>query len=237
MKVKNIVSEDFSNYKKISMFIGTSQCNWKCCKECGADETMCQNSPLAKEETKDVDNSQIITRYLNDPLTNALVIGGLEPFDQFSEIKEFISEFRNYSEDDIVIYTGYNEDEIKEKYLEQLSGFKNIIIKFGRYIPDDTPVYDEVLGITLASSNQYAKRLEDVITHVIGPVTVTKVIINSELTHEEIESIKLKLKENGGYCPCRIRKNEDTKCMCKEFREIESGICYCGLYEKIKEEI
>lgn len=48
------------------------------------------------------------------------------------------------------------------------------------------------------------------------------------------ESIKKGLKESGGYCPCRLEKTEDTKCMCKEFREQEYGTCHCGLY--IKEE-
>lgn len=43
------------------------------------------------------------------------------------------------------------------------------------------------------------------------------------------------LKKNGGYCPCRLEKTADTKCMCKEFREQESGECHCGLYIKIKE--
>lgn len=42
------------------------------------------------------------------------------------------------------------------------------------------------------------------------------------------------LKENGGYCPCSFEKSEDTKCMCKEFREQDTpGLCHCGLYEKI----
>ena len=45
-----------------------------------------------------------------------------------------------------------------------------------------------------------------------------------------------KLKENDGYCPCRIEKNNDTKCMCKEFREQKSGECHCGLFVKTKEE-
>ena len=42
-------------------------------------------------------------------------------------------------------------------------------------------------------------------------------------------------KDNGGYCPCRLQKTPDTKCMCKEFREQEEGECHCGLYVKIKE--
>lgn len=44
-----------------------------------------------------------------------------------------------------------------------------------------------------------------------------------------------KVIENDGYCPCRIDKNEDTKCMCKEFRiQIDAkvaGTCHCGLYK------
>ena len=47
-----------------------------------------------------------------------------------------------------------------------------------------------------------------------------------------VEEIREKLKANGGFCPCRIEKTPDTKCMCKEFREQESGECHCGLYVK-----
>ena len=48
------------------------------------------------------------------------------------------------------------------------------------------------------------------------------------------------LKTNGGYCPCRLEKTDDTKCMCKEFREqIKDdnfeGFSHCGLYKKIKD--
>ena len=32
-----------------------------------------------------------------------------------------------------------------------------------------------------------------------------------------------------------IVRSEDTKCMCKEFREMEEGTCHCGLYIKIKD--
>lgn len=51
---------------------------------------------------------------------------------------------------------------------------------------------------------------------------------------EYVEQIKKKLKDNGNYCPCRLVKNEDTKCMCKEFRDMVAngitGECHCGLY-------
>lgn len=49
---------------------------------------------------------------------------------------------------------------------------------------------------------------------------------------ELVERVTQALRDNGGYCPCSIIKNEDTKCMCKEFREMEEGICHCGLYKK-----
>lgn len=49
---------------------------------------------------------------------------------------------------------------------------------------------------------------------------------------EYVKEIRKKLKANNGYCPCSLLKNEDTKCMCKEFRESKEGWCHCGLYHK-----
>lgn len=56
--------------------------------------------------------------------------------------------------------------------------------------------------------------------------------VNSD--KELVARIRERLKENGGYCPCRLVQNEETKCICKEFREQEEGMCHCGLYIKIK---
>lgn len=47
------------------------------------------------------------------------------------------------------------------------------------------------------------------------------------------DEIRQKLKENNGYCPCALVKSNDTKCMCKEFREMTEGTCHCGLYVKM----
>ena len=49
---------------------------------------------------------------------------------------------------------------------------------------------------------------------------------------ELVEELRKKIKENDGYCLCSIVKNADTKCICKEFLEQESGECHCGLYYK-----
>ena len=51
---------------------------------------------------------------------------------------------------------------------------------------------------------------------------------------EYAREVQKKIKANGGYCPCKLVKNRDTKCMCKDFRDAcdrgEEGWCMCGLY-------
>ena len=97
---------------------------------------------------------------MKNPITEAIVYGGLEPFEQFYEIGWFIRTLRNSycCNDDIVIYTGYMPEEI-DRYLAVISEFENIIVKFGRFLPGHTPHYDDVLGVSLASDNQYAVKI------------------------------------------------------------------------------
>ena len=72
---------------------------------------------------------------------------------------KLISYFRKLKcDDDFVIYTGYYENEIK-KEIQLLREFKNIIIKYGRFIPNSEPIYDAVLGVTLNSGNQHAVKI------------------------------------------------------------------------------
>lgn len=158
MKVKTIIDEDFVNYRRSSMFIGTSQCNGKCCREAGIPLSVCQNDAWRTSATIDIPNGVIIRRYLQNDITTAICFGGLEPFEQFDELYNFIYVLRNgyKCEDDIVIYTGFNPDEISAE-ISVLKEFPNIIVKFGRYIPGQQPHYDEVLGVNLASDNQYAE--------------------------------------------------------------------------------
>lgn len=161
MKLKQLIDEDFVNYKKPSMFIGTSECDWKCCKEQGLDISICQNSQLANSKTIDVPVEDLVHRYIDNPLTEAVVFGGLEPIKQQKDILDFIYLLReNNCYDDIVIYTGYNENEI-EFVIEFFKNMakKNLFIKFGRFIPNNTPHFDDVLGIYLSSDNQYCKQI------------------------------------------------------------------------------
>lgn len=157
MKVKGIVPEDFTNYRLPSMFIISSMCDWKCCTEQGLDIKVCQNQQLVNTKTFEASNEALYRLFHNNDITKAVVIGGLEPFLQFNEICELIKFFRDQGEGcEFVIYSGYNSDEIEHE-VSILSEYKNIVVKFGRYSPNRPSKYDEVLGITLASDNQYAQ--------------------------------------------------------------------------------
>lgn len=156
MVIKQLLDEDFVNYKKPSMFIGFSSCTWKCDRECG--KKVCQNGTLATTPNIEIDVKILVDRYINNPITKAVVCGGLEPFDTWNNLQKFIIELRQKSQDDIVIYTGYKKEEISYA-VDWLNLFPNIIVKFGRFVPGQQKHYDEVLGIYLASDNQYAERI------------------------------------------------------------------------------
>lgn len=160
MIIKGIIEEDFVNYKKPAMVIEFPFCDFKCDKECG--KPICQNNSLTKIRNVKVEEEYIIERYLKNPITEAIICQGLEPLDTMVMLFLFIKKFREFSNDDIVIYTGYNKKEERPQDLIKFikrNQYKNIIIKYGRYIPNQTPHYDEVLGVKLASNNQYAERL------------------------------------------------------------------------------
>ena len=56
---------------------------------------------------------------------------------------------------------------------------------------------------------------------------------------ETVRIIQEGLKAKDGYCPCRVGKRPEFKCMCKEFRDQIAdpnfeGLCHCKLYYKEK---
>ena len=58
---------------------------------------------------------------------------------------------------------------------------------------------------------------------------------------KKYEQVTELVKNNDGYCPCMLFKTEDTKCMCKEFRDQikdpdYEGFCHCMLYYKYKDQ-
>ena len=165
MKIKGIIDEDFLNYKKPSMYIAMPNCSFKCDKDCG--RAVCQNSSLAQATPIYTTANDIVERYLSNPITQAIVISGLEPFDSPDDLCNLICTLRDIKKcnDDIVIYTGYTEYELALEGSEEgatynwLRHYPNIYIKFGRYVPNQEPHYDEVLGVKLASDNQYGKKV------------------------------------------------------------------------------
>jgi ferredoxin-thioredoxin reductase catalytic subunit len=54
---------------------------------------------------------------------------------------------------------------------------------------------------------------------------------NKEVYETETKAVK----ESGGYCPCRLVHNQDTKCVCKDFKEQKTeGLCYCERFMKVE---
>ena len=54
-----------------------------------------------------------------------------------------------------------------------------------------------------------------------------------------VKMVKDGLKAEDGYCPCRLQKTPENKCICKEFRDQIAdpdfeGFCHCMLYYKEK---
>ena len=61
-----------------------------------------------------------------------------------------------------------------------------------------------------------------------------RITVNSD--KELVKEVRESLRKNNGYCPCRVVKSPETKCMCKDFIEtLEEGECYCSLYIKSKD--
>lgn len=91
MRVKGVVSEDFVNYKRPSLFINTCYCDFKCCTEAGLDFGVCQNAPLSRSPTLDIPDKQIYRYYADNPITKAVVVGGMEPMLQINELAPLIA--------------------------------------------------------------------------------------------------------------------------------------------------
>lgn len=157
--VKSIVDENFQDYKKSSMFIAFPKCDFKCFRELGLDPSGCQNFETLKLKNVKISVSSVFERYINNFITKSIVLGGLEPFCSFDDVISLISYFRNKQcLDDFVIYSGYYPDEIQDK-IESLKQFKNIIVKFGRFIPNSNSKFDPLMGVHLASENQFSSKI------------------------------------------------------------------------------
>jgi ferredoxin-thioredoxin reductase catalytic subunit len=64
-----------------------------------------------------------------------------------------------------------------------------------------------------------------------------KVRLNED--QEIVRTIREGLRRTGGYCPCRLARTEENRCMCREFKDQIAdpdyeGYCHCRLYYKEK---
>ena len=162
MLIKALKTERYQDYKYPCMFIACHSCSFKCDRDC--KRNVCQNSELAKSPDIEISVAEMIQKYIANPITKAIVFGGLEPFDDIYNVLDFIKQFRGLGfGDDIVIYTGYTKQEILDKFTMaygELLEYVNIVIKYGRFIPNKAKHFDRVLGVYLSSDNQYAERLD-----------------------------------------------------------------------------
>ena len=85
---------------------------------------------------------------------------------------------------------------------------------------------------------KYNKRGFSTLVNIRKKVQIMGVRLNEN--EEIVKTIREGLKMKGGYCPCRMERTEDTKCICREFREQMAdpdfeGYCHCLLYYKFKD--
>ena len=100
MLLKALVDEDFVNYKITSMFIGCHSCTFKC--DIMSGKQVCQNGALANQPDIDISIDNIVDRYLKNPLSKAIVFGGLEPFDDILNVLSVIETLRHKGNNDDV---------------------------------------------------------------------------------------------------------------------------------------
>lgn len=164
----DVVTDNVTDYKKTSLFLVFPYCSGKCGEEC-------QNKDLRKKEIKEFDTEDIVKFYQSLDTHNAVVCGGLEPWDSFEELKQLIKDFAissSIKSVDFVIYTGYDNiikyyfdgkyRELKEGFFGLLQLWKeyadpssNLIIKQGKYdVNRKIPWHSDVLGVDLATNNQ-----------------------------------------------------------------------------------
>ena len=159
MIVKLVKQDDFVQYKKPCVVVCFPNCTWKCCTEAGIPTSVCQNQEMCGLKDIDITPEDVYNLYKESLFAESICCSGLEPMLRFDDVLSLLKYFREHDcNADFVVYTGYYRNEIEDK-IEQLAKYKNVIVKFGRYIPNQEKHYDEVLGVWLASDNQYAERI------------------------------------------------------------------------------
>ena len=155
MHLKQIIDESVGDYKETSMLLIAPECAWKC--------VGCHNTHLLKLITKNFPDEEILERFQKNPLSKAIVLGGLEPFDCMEEVRAFLQTLRESNivnpKPTVIIYTGYDFPDIEQELIrtgldEEMKKHDKVLLKYGGYLPGYNPTYNPLLGINLASPNQ-----------------------------------------------------------------------------------
>lgn len=156
-RLLDVKTDNITDYKKTSLLLVFPFCSGKCGEEC-------QNKHLMGTTPTGYKNTDIINLYIDLPSHGAVVFAGLEPWDSFSEMKQLVKDFvSQYKAIDIVIYTGYEYNEIENQIQELVDCFKanvansddNLIIKYGMYDVNKKEYWkSNILGVNLATTNQ-----------------------------------------------------------------------------------
>lgn len=195
IKLFDVKTDNVTDYKKTSLLLVFPKCSGKCGHKC-QNYSLINRTDLIKEY-----NIEDIVKFYNNLKTHdAVVFAGLEPLDTLQDCCNMIFSLSQNCVTKpvtIVVYTGYDKKDYKEKYEQILLSYfepKNIktklIVKYGSYDPENysKSFYSEILGVQLATSNQ-------------GVLCYTKNFVEEEIYNQKSKSkttkiIRLKEKSN-----------------------------------------
>ena len=83
MKLVNLIQEDFTNYKKPSLFLGFPKCSGKCNILNG--KIVCQNEALRNAEKVEISANEIVELYTKNNITNDIKIDNLFKYNEWNE--------------------------------------------------------------------------------------------------------------------------------------------------------
>lgn len=94
-------------------------------------------------------------------------------------------------------------------------------VQIAHTVPTNPQIAEELLHMHLAKTYEQMVGITD----------------NKEIKEAVLAGLQRNKEKYGKrYCPCSLVRDDDTVCMCKEFREMEEGMCHCQLYIKTKDE-
>ena len=132
---------------------------------------------------------------------------------------------------------GYYECEKGVEYAAKVQNESEVVDRWNEYMKDVMVMeLDPVTGAQPLLKKVFSFKENQ---HILIKVIEMKIKLNPD--KEVVKAIKEGLKKKGGYCPCRLEKTEDNKCMCKEFKDQIAdpqfeGYCHCMLYYKEKDQ-